>query len=132
MVSSCDRKQVAMKRWSIVRPDPTLQDNLMAFGFECGRGWLPLVYETLDKIQAIVDRDRLDLEITQVKEKYGELRIYTSSYADEIEDIIQEATEKSVTICERCGKEGKRVQVKGWLMTRCDECFRSHKKEGEE
>ena len=90
------------------------------------------MYETLDKIQAIVDRDRLDLEITQVKEKYGELRIYTSSYADEIEDIIQEATEKSVTICERCGKEGKRVQVKGWLMTRCDECFRSHKKEGEE
>ena len=121
-----------MKEYSIIKPDPFLQNNLMAFGFECGRGWFPLVYETLDKIQAIVDRDRLDLEITQVKEKYGELRVYTTCYINEVENIIDEATRKSVTICERCGKEGKRVQVKGWLMTRCDECFRIQKKVGDD
>ena len=112
-----------MKRYSIINPDPKLRNNLMAFGFECGRGWLPLVFETLDKIQAIVDRDKLDLEITQVKEKYGELRIYTSSYTEEIDEIIQEATDKSVTICEQYGKDGQLVRFGSWYMTRCEECL---------
>jgi len=122
------KKGGIMKRWSIVNPDPTLQNNLMAFGFEVGRGWLPLVYETLDKIQAIVDGDKLDLEITQVKEKYGELRIYTTGYTEKIDDIIQEAADKSVTVCDQCGKEGKLVQVRGWWMTRCEECLRNMEK----
>ena len=114
-----------MKKYSIINPDPTLKDNLMAFGFECSEGWYPLIYETLDKIQAIVDRDNLDLEITQIKEKFGELRIYTSGYTDEIEDIIQEATKKSLKTCEVCGEPGKLVEIHGWWMTRCEKCLES-------
>jgi hypothetical protein len=117
-----------MKKYSIIKPDPTLQNNLIAFGFMCGEGWYPLIYETLDKIQAIVDRDGLDLEITEVKEKFGELRIYTSTYTDEIDDILWEATYKSHKICEVCGKAGEVVETNGWLMTRCEECLESEDK----
>jgi hypothetical protein len=112
-----------MKKYSIIKPDPTLQNNLMAYGFMCGLGWYPLIRETLDKIQAIVDRDGFDLEITEVKEKFGELRIYTSIYIEEIEDIIEEATNKSTKICELCGKPGKLHNVNGWWSTLCEECL---------
>ena len=119
-------KDKTMKKYSIIKPDPTLQSNLMAFGFACDKGWYPLIYETLDKIQAIVDRNNLDLEITQVKEKYGELIIYTSSYTKEIDKIIQDATDKSITICEQCNKEGRLVQIGGWRKTLCPECLEKH------
>ena len=117
------RSKMTKNRWSIVNPDPTLRQNLMIFGFECGKGWWPLICETLDRVQAIVDRDGLDdISITQVKEKFGELRIYTSSFTEEIDDIIQAATDRSLTICEQCGKPGSLRNNHGWLITLCDEC----------
>ena len=117
------------KKYTILKPDPKLENNLMAFGFMCGLGWYPLIYETLDAIQSVVDRDNLDIEVAEIKEKYGELRIYMSSYVPEIEEIINEATRKSLEICEICGESGERIDRSGWLMTRCEECL---KKESEE
>jgi ribosomal protein S14 len=114
-----------MKKYSIIKPDPSMKNNLMAFGFMCGKGWYPLIYETLDKIQAVVDRDGLDLEITEVKEKFGELRIYTSTYSEKIYKIIQKASEKSTQTCEICGQPGALIEINGWYMTRCEECLKS-------
>ena len=121
-----------MKKYSILNPDPTLQSNLMAWGFMCGMGWNKLIYETLDKIQAIVDRDGLNIEVTEVKEKFGGLRIYTSSYTDEIFEITQDAEEQSCHICEICGKPGELVEVGGWWMTRCEKCLEDEMKERSE
>lgn len=121
-----------MKEYSIINPDKTLRNNLMAFGLMCGPGWYPLIYETLDKIRAIVDRDGLDLEVTEIKEKFGELRIYTSSYTDEIYKIIQKASEKSIQTCEICGKYGALTEVNGWWMTRCEKCLEDELKERSE
>lgn len=113
-----------MKKYSIIKPDPTLRNNLMMWGFMCDEGWFPLIYTTLDKIQEVVDKTGIDLEITEIKEKYGELRIYTSSSTDEIDEIIQEATAKSIHICERCGREGELREIHGWYKTMCEECLK--------
>lgn len=92
--------------------------------FECEEGWHPLILETLKKIQDISDEKGLDIEVSQVKEKYGGLRIYLTGYTPEIERIIQEAEGKSLTICEVCGKSGSfRSNMDGWYLTRCDKCF---------
>jgi hypothetical protein len=116
-----------MRKYTILNPDPTLQQNLMAFDFQCGEGWFPLIWNTLDKIQDIVDKTGLDIEITEIKEKYGELNIYLSGYTKEIEDIIEDATNKSTRICEVCGKPGSLHKVGYWWMTRCDECLEKEK-----
>jgi hypothetical protein len=116
-------RAVKMKNYTIIRPDPQLENNLMAFGFMCGPGWYPLIYETLDAIQLVVDRDGLDLEVAEIKEKYGALRIYMSGYVPEVEEIIKEATRKSLKICEVCGESGERIDRSGWLMTRCNKCL---------
>jgi len=112
------------RKYTIIRPDPTLQNNLMAFGFEVGPGWVPLVAELMDKIQDLVDDNPkyADLEVVQVKEKYGELRVYTNSDFDEVEELINEYSERLDTVCDRCGEPGKLQSINGWYRVSCDGC----------
>ncbi len=51
-----------------INPDPTMKNNLMAFGWECLEGWYPLIQELID---ILVKIDKPDFELLQVKEKYG-------------------------------------------------------------
>lgn len=57
----------------------------------------------------------------QVKEKFGTLRFYMTTYDDEIENLICKAEVKSGKTCERCGKPGK-LRDSGWWVTLCDAC----------
>lgn len=115
-----------MKNYFFLKPDPELKNNLMAFGFEIGSGWLPLLEETFDKIEYIIlehyPEVKDDFQVLQVKEKYGELRIYVSHNFPEIEDIMDNATLQSINICEHCGKPGEIIRVGNWYYTRCPEC----------
>ena len=91
------------KKYTIIKPDPDLKNNLMAFGFDIGKGWMPLLIEMLDKIQMLVNNkpEYADVEIVQVKEKYGALCVYLNYYYKEIEELIKEYEEKSCYICFR-------------------------------
>lgn len=110
-----------MKRYSFIHPDPELQNNLMAFGFECGKGWYPLIEELFDEIEKIEDKN--GLEILQVKEKWGMLTIYYYGGTEEIDTFVDDACKKSTTICENCGKLGEIKCKGGWYFTVCDDCF---------
>ena len=123
--------------------DPTLQNNLLAFGFECDDGWYELIKELCEKLDTLINEKYPDLKeipewnkeldlpypyfyVTQVKEKYGGLCFYVSSAYDEIFDLINEYEKKSYTICEVCGKPGKTL-VNGlgkgyWYKTLCADC----------
>ena len=113
------------KKYTIIKPDPDLKNNLMAFGFDIGKGWMPLLIEMLDKIQMLVNNnpEYADVEIVQVKEKFAQLRVYLNYYYEEIEDLIEEYTEKSVHICELCGETGETRNLHGWYMTLCDKHY---------
>lgn len=102
----------------IINPDPTLQNNLMAFGFECGEGWHPLIKELIDKLNEFPE----EIYVTQVKEKYGGLCFYVASAPEKAHEIIHEYEEKSFHICERCGKTGELRDHNGWYTTLCDKC----------
>lgn len=116
-----------MKEFSFIKPDPTLKNNLMAFGWECDLGWNPMITELFEKIQLLVDTnpEYKDFEVLQVKEKLGELRVYCSSYPEDIDKLIDECVDKSYHTCEICGNEGRiRQKEKGrWLKTLCDICY---------
>lgn len=121
-------KKNPIDKYTFIHPDPTLQNNLMAFGFEVGDGWLPLVIELCDKIQAIIDKNPKkykDFEFTQVKSKYAELTVYVSRYYEEILDLINEYSKKSEKICELCGKPATVVNIHDWYWAVCPE----HKEE---
>ena len=57
---------------------------------------------------------------SQIKEKFGTLRFYTSGGDRLIDGMIWFAESMSGRICETCGNSGK-LRNSGWLVTLCDE-----------
>lgn len=123
---------------TMFKPEKSPQETLMCFGFECDDGWFQIIWDTCEKLEnldeekikstSIDERAKLELEglnsrleIVQVKEKFGGLRIYTSVGTEEQYKVIQEAERKSEETCENCGKEGTQTRG-GWVKTLCPEC----------
>lgn len=94
------------------------------FYFECGDGWVDIIYDAAVKLEAYIqtlpEDVRSDVVALQVKEKFGTLRFYVSYYTEDIEAIIKEAEQKSATTCETCGNPGK-LRGRMWRYTACDE-----------
>jgi hypothetical protein len=80
-----------------------------------GKGWSKL-------INNLYDAKPKHTNVLQVKEKYASLRFYVSSAPDWYFDLIDYYDQKSMTICEQCGNEGKVRVDRSWYLTLCDEC----------
>lgn len=72
----------------------------LAHGLGCGDGWFNLIKETC---QQLTDAGA-DLRFSQIKEKFGSLRMYYTGEAQTILPIVVDAERRSLTICEQCGK----------------------------
>jgi hypothetical protein len=95
------------------------QDNLY---FECGDGWYHIIDCLAQQIDFIIEEDKLDREfcyVSQVKEKYGILRVYMASETDKMSALIRFAEDLSAMTCEVCGSPG-RMNMGRWLEVRCD------------
>ena len=112
------RRRALQNKYEFLSATP-IREGLMAFGFECGDGWLPLLEGLFAQIDKIVREEGLeDFAITQVKEKYGSLRVYTNYSTNAIDTAIDAAEDESERTCEVCGQPGK-LYTDGWMMTRC-------------
>ena len=90
-----------------------MKTSLELFEVGCGPGWYKLIRPVLDACTAE------GVKITQIKEKYGTLRIYTGSASDKIYSLIDAAERQSEFTCETCGEPGK-LREYGWVYTSCD------------
>ena len=104
--------------------------------YACGDGWLPLIREA----EAIVDKwndEHPDavlnfmsyctdekLELVDVKEKWGLLRLSCNFYPDDIYSKMRLLENRSKDICEYCGStENVTTQrIRGWYKTLCPKC----------
>jgi len=99
------------------------------FYFECLGGWNDMLDKLSGELDVLVSRLDIQLEVRQVKEKFGTLRYYVALDGDEthisiVRHLITYYESKSATICEECGStSGKNRDVNGWYMCRCEECF---------
>ncbi len=84
---------------------------------ECGEGWSSLIDPIIERIEETGGR------VSQIKEKYGRLRIYWDPGEGEIDDSIEravdEAEEKSATLCELCGAPARLMYARYWYQTLC-------------
>jgi hypothetical protein len=93
-------------------------------------GWFRLIEELLREMKS----REMELVIHQIKEKFGCIRIYISFNDNpEIYDLIDEYSEKSRRICERCGSQDGMTEhlFSGKLIkTFCTDCKDLYLKEG--
>jgi len=102
----------------------SIRENLMPFGFECDDGWFTLIDELSTTIDRILEQDKSLADcfiVTQVKEKFGTLRFYTSPTPDSIHWVTEFAEAMSAYICESCGNPGE-PNDSGWIKTLCNSC----------
>lgn len=71
------------------------------------------------------------IQFTQIKEKFGGLRLYTNFSNEYIDGAISMAMQMSHKTCEVCGKTGKLRGI-GWRYTACDEHTDPDHKEDDE
>ena len=93
-------------------------DSASACYSQVGDGWLPLIEDL------IIELKKLDwnLDVHQIKEKFGGLRFYTGDTTSEMDDLIRKAEAASFKICEDCSKPGKATTPRGWIRTLCVAC----------
>ena len=121
-LGSHERRRALQDKYEFLHPQDIMH-GLMAFGFECGDGWLQILEELFAKIDEIVKRDKLEyFQVVQVKEKFGGLRVYVHGGNKEISNLITEAEKKADKICEVCGFAGETHEIDNWYTTLCDRC----------
>jgi hypothetical protein len=102
----------------------SIRESCMGFGCECGSGWYWLIDNLCDCMQRYIDANKvLQVEATQVKEKYGGLD-FNICGGDELTDgMIWFSNDLSYNICEECGSTEDVTQTKGWIRTVCKKCM---------
>jgi hypothetical protein len=94
----------------------------------CGDGWRDLVETAVGRIAtAVAAAPSGSVYITQVKEKFGALRLYwhgrnnlPEAICAAIEEAIYLAEARSACTCETCGAEGRLHDKGGYMFTACD------------
>jgi len=123
-----------MKKYWFFHPERSVTGSAMVFGFDCGRGWYPLIDKFCQELKELLESKypsyktgKPSFEITQIKEKYGSLRIYTNFTNDDIEALIEKYEDLSLKTCEECGRKGSPRNIKGLIYTLCNKCFQKLK-----
>ena len=112
-----EKRLVANCGTLLFRTDASAQE---VFGFECMDGWADLIEGSLRLIQRYAELEKSDVKITQVKEKFGLLRIDQSGGGENVCQVLDICELASGCVCELCGKAGKLIMLDGWMLTRCD------------
>ena len=101
-----------------------MMQSIKEMPWECGKGWWPLI----EKVAAAIDSFNAahpdsPVEVSQIKQKFGGLRIYHYNASEDIRQLIDEAIEASWHTCEKCGSTtGVNTNLEGYRLTLCPEC----------
>lgn len=105
--------------------DLSIKKTCMCWGIDCGDGWYWLIDNLCRSLQSYIDHKKCEqLEATQVKEKFGRLRFYTTPIDDFLRGQIRFAEHLSLSICEECGSTEDVAQTtESSIKTRCKKCL---------
>lgn len=84
-------------------------------------GWMVLIQDMLREIDVLHYGIGWHPEFTDIKEKFGRLRVYGNDISDETQAIIDRYAALSAETCMTCGKPGIMREKGRWLYVACDE-----------
>ncbi len=91
----------------------------MAWGCAHGDGWYSILENACKELAKVAPDN---FKFAQIKEKFGELRLYTLYGNAATNKIVGEAEKESLHTCEHCGTKGNVTTEGSWIQTLCDEC----------
>lgn len=109
-----------MEKYEIVEEDTG------GYGIHCGKGWYPLIKPIIEYVDDY-NSDKPEeehIDILEIKEKFGGLRIYTWFGTEELYDMINKAEKESLYTCEFCGSKENVGTTIGYYMTVCHNCVK--------
>lgn len=111
---------------------PQLYRELRDFGFECGDGWVNLIWqlsadiELAARVEGLAENTDAWPCVGVVKHKLGDLRMqFNSPVSDSIRNLVDKAGERSTTVCELCAAPCNKVpdlKKVGWMKPLCATC----------
>ena len=122
-------------------PSKVGDEDQLYWGIECNAGWYNIIDTLCATIQDHIDHNRNliqrateeqdiptlagireipQVEVLQIKEKFGTLRFYYSGGDVYVEAAVTLAERLSARTCEDCGAVGER-RSGGWIKVLCDE-----------
>jgi len=102
---------------------PDSHRNSIKYGVQCEAGWHPLIKEMIDIISRLDIRK--EVNIFQIKEKFGCFRFYfnTSEVSNKhIIEVVRDFTIKIDNTCELCGAPGTISKSENRVQTLCEAC----------
>jgi hypothetical protein len=108
---------------------------------ECGDGWFLLIDSLCHSIQEHINNHNKYIQegekavpqmvFTQVKEKFGALRIYYEGGDAYCQGLLDMAEGMSYRTCENCGTFSDDIGrvTKGWVQSLCTDCAKEYQKE---
>ncbi len=92
--------------------------------WECGKGWWPMIEKVASAIDSFnATNPGNPIEVSQIKQKFGGLRIYHYNAPEDIRRLIDETVEEAWHICEHCGStDGVTTNTESYRVTLCPEC----------
>ena len=109
-----------------------MTQTCMCWGIECGSGWFKSLNDLCIKLHGLSKKYKCEIEFSQIKEKFGTLRVYYSipyyveKLSRKVDDCVSEAESISAKTCENCGATDNSVKLrgKGWVYTSCNQCVK--------
>jgi hypothetical protein len=107
-------------------PPDKVRTPLGQRGVECGAGWRPLLVRLLEQLESeiagMMPHEQADTRISQIKEKFGGLRVYMrGTVTPTMEQAIGAAVEEAANTCEACGAPARMTRAEtGTWGTRCE------------
>ena len=109
--------------WGTVKERYPLLTFDKRFDNMTGPGWWPILEMLFSQLSLIVEAG-YPVKITQIKEKFGGLRVYVSSNkesAGAVHDAISDAAHRATGACYFCGESATLRTDRAWIATLCDE-----------
>ena len=121
-----DKKSISEYRSSLQKRYDFLRvtglfEWLMSFWIDCNDWWLPLLTKLFADINKEINKNNIsDFRVIQIKEKFWQLRVYTYWWNKIIRDLISDAENKSMHICEVCWEAWRIDYDKSWYKCLCE------------
>ena len=110
-----------------IEKDLPMSVTCMCWGIETGDGWYNILDKLCGALQWSTDENgHPQVVITQIKEKFGDLRFYTDGDDDYQRGLITMSEIMTGITCEVCGCPGTMENVGGWVSTQCESCKNSN------